>query len=84
MSADYPGIRFEVFDTDDIVSLKRRQIELAITRRFLGHEDAEVREEILFDDPLLVYAASDSPWARRRKMSLADLIDAPWSIPFYN
>ena len=84
MSADYPGIRFEVFDTDDIASLKRRQIELAITRRFLGHEDVEVHEEVLFDDPLVVYAASDSPWARRRKISLADLIDAPWSIPFYN
>jgi DNA-binding transcriptional LysR family regulator len=84
MSVDYPGIRFEVFDTDDIASLKRRQIELAITRRFLGHEDADVHEEILFDDPLFVYAASDSPWARRRKMSLSDLIDAPWSIPFYN
>jgi DNA-binding transcriptional LysR family regulator len=84
MSADYPGIRFEVFDTDDIASLKRRQIEFAITRRFLGHEDVEVHEEVLFDDPLVVYAASDSPWARRRKISLADLIDAPWSIPFYN
>ena len=33
---------------------------------------------------MVVYAASDSPWARRRKMSLADLIDAPWILPFYN
>jgi len=84
MSADYPGIRFEVFDIDEIETLKRRQVELAITRRFSGHEDADVHEEVLFDDPLLVFAASDSAWARRRKISLGDLADAPWSIPFYN
>jgi DNA-binding transcriptional LysR family regulator len=84
MDADYPGIRFEVFDvTDEIAPLKRRHIELAMTRRFT-FEDADIHEEPLFEDPMLVYAASDSPWARRRKLSLADLIDAPWSMLFYN
>ena len=84
MSADYPGVRFEVFDLVEIASLKRRQIEVALCRQFTGLDDPDVQEEALFEDPLVVYAASDSPWARRRKMSLANLIDAPWILPFYN
>ena len=84
MSADYPGVRFEVFDNNNFETLKRRQVELAINRGLTGFEDADIHEEALFEDPLVVYAASDSPWARRRKISLADLIDAPWILVFYN
>jgi len=84
MSADYPGVRFNVFDVAEIASLKRRQIEVAITRQFTDFDDPDIHEEALFEDPVVVYAASDSPWARRRKMSLADLIDAPWILPPYN
>jgi len=84
MSADYPGVRFEVFDNSNFETLKRRQVELAINRGLTGFEDADIHEEALFEDPLVVYAASDSPWARRRKISLADLIDAPWILVFYN
>ena len=84
MSADYPGVRFEVFDNSNFETLKRRQVELAINRGLTGFEDADIHEEALFEDPLVVYAASDSPWARRRKISLADLIDAPWILPPYN
>ena len=84
MSADYPGVRFEVFDNSNFETLKRRQVELAINRGLTGFEDADIHEEALFEDPLVVYAASDSPWARRRKISLADLIDAPWILVYYN
>ena len=84
MSADYPGVRFEVFDNNNFETLKRRQVELAVNRGLTGFEDADIHEEALFEDPLVVYAASDSPWARRRKISLADLIDAPWILVFYN
>ena len=84
MRADYPGVRFEVFDNNNFETLKRRQVELAINRGLTGFEDADIHEEALFEDPLVVYAASDSPWARRRKISLADLIDAPWILVFYN
>ncbi len=84
MSADYPGVRFEVFDNNNFETLKRRQVELAVNRGLTGFEDADIHEEALFEDPLVVYAASDSPWARRRKISLADLIDAPWILVYYN
>jgi len=38
----------------------------------------ELNVEFLFDDPFLLVAGSHSRWARRRKIDLAELIDAPW------
>jgi DNA-binding transcriptional LysR family regulator len=46
---------------------------------FKFEEDLEV--EHLFDDELLVVAAAESPWARRRKIDLAELADAQWILP---
>jgi DNA-binding transcriptional LysR family regulator len=36
--------------------------------------------EILFDDRFIVASAKDSRWARRRKIDLADLIEARWVL----
>jgi DNA-binding transcriptional LysR family regulator len=36
--------------------------------------------EILFDDPVVVIAGPQSPWARRRKIDLPELMDAPWVL----
>ncbi len=36
--------------------------------------------EILFHDFLVVVVGSRSPWARRRKVDLADLVDEPWIL----
>ena len=36
--------------------------------------------EVLFDDPLVVVAGTQSPWARRRKVDLAELLDEPWIL----
>ena len=63
MKADYPGVRFDVFDVAEVASLKRRQIEVAITRQSTDFDDPDIHEEALFEDPVVVYAASDSPWA---------------------
>ena len=34
--------------------------------------------EILFDDEAVIAAGANSRWARRRKIALADLLDASW------
>jgi DNA-binding transcriptional LysR family regulator len=36
--------------------------------------------EVLFNDRMVIAAGAGSPWARRRKIDLADLIDAPWIL----
>src|SRR5262249_21858151 len=40
----------------------------------------DVNMEFLFEDPLVVVAGRHSPWARRRKIELADLIGEPWIL----
>jgi DNA-binding transcriptional LysR family regulator len=41
----------------------------------------DVDEEMLFEEPLVVVAGVESPWARRRKITLADLVNEPWTWP---
>jgi len=40
----------------------------------------DLNVEILFDDPLVVVAGKHSPWARRRTVSLADLVGERWIL----
>jgi DNA-binding transcriptional LysR family regulator len=37
--------------------------------------------ESLFDDALVVVAATHNPWARRRRIELAELVNEPWTMP---
>src|SRR5690348_17178950 len=40
--------------------------------------------EPLFDDPLVVACGPRSPWARRRKINLAELVHEPWIMQARN
>lgn len=40
----------------------------------------DLNAELLFEEPLLVVAGMRSPWVRRRKLQLADLVDAKWIL----
>jgi|SRR5215213_5168852 len=81
---DYPGIRFRVLEGDSQPNLRQRRIDLAISRSSTENADPDFHEEALFNDPLLITAATTNPWARRRKVSLKDIYDGPWTIPFYD
>jgi len=44
--------------------------------------DDELELEFLFDDsPILVAAGARSPWARRRRIELAELVNESWVLP---
>jgi len=82
----YPRIQFHVLEGDAATlyrALADRKIDLAISRTF--HPNAEHHHEFtsqsLFDEHLFVVAGSQSHWARRRKIELAELLDAPWVFP---
>jgi DNA-binding transcriptional LysR family regulator len=43
-----------------------------------------IQADFLFDDPMVVVAGTHSPWAQRRKIDLADIVEAPWILPERN
>jgi len=61
--------------------LRERRIDLgyADIREDAPQDDLEA--EVLFDDTLAVVASPSSPWTRRRKIRLAELVDEPWTWP---
>ena len=85
LSRRYPRIVVRVVpaitSTLEFRELRERRVDLALARvsRSPGEDDLDV--EILFDDPHRVVAGARSPWARRRRIALADLVNEPWIFP---
>jgi DNA-binding transcriptional LysR family regulator len=83
---DYPGIVISIdpipTPTLDLPELHARQLDVVLARlsRPLAEETFgdDLNVEILFDDQAVIAAGTDSRWARRRKLGLADLLDASW------
>jgi DNA-binding transcriptional LysR family regulator len=61
--------------------LSGRKVDLVIARRFGPILDEQFDFEFLFDDSFVVAAGAQSPWARRRKIELADLVNESWVLP---
>jgi len=64
--------------TLDYRELRERKLDLMIGRIPIPFAEDALNAEILFNENLLVVAGLKSTWARRRKVELADLVDAPW------
>jgi len=85
----YPRVTLYVSDvvapTLDLPQIRDRTLDLALMRvvgdavRNQFAEDFDV--EVLFGDETVVVVGSHTFWARRRKICLADLVDAPWVLP---
>ena len=82
LSRRYPQIVVRVVqanaETLDFRELRERKVDLALARvsRSLVENDLDV--EILFEDPHRVVVGARSPWARRRKVTLAELASERW------
>src|ERR1051325_2529461 len=82
----HPRVVFHVSDivapTLELPQLLDRSLDLAVLRIFWAppHPDMLQVEE-LFDDETLAVVGASSPWARRRKLDLADLLDEEWILP---
>ena len=59
--------------------LRERRIDLGFARMSESVPSGDIDQEVLFDDPLVVVADMQNPWARRRKIKLAELVDEPWT-----
>jgi DNA-binding transcriptional LysR family regulator len=62
--------------------LRNRRLDIVLERlvRPLTREDEDLNVEVLFCDELVLAAGSQSPWARRRKIDLAELVNEPWIV----
>lgn len=86
LSRQYPGLRFEMtLGIHDLPypALRARDIDLVI-----GRLPTEIPEDIdaavLYQEESYVVAGAEHPLARRRKVTLADLVDQPWCGPSFD
>jgi DNA-binding transcriptional LysR family regulator len=66
--------------TLEIQQLRERNVDLIIGRGIFPIPEDDLNVEVLFEEPLLVVAGAQSRWVRRRKLELAELIDAKWIL----
>jgi DNA-binding transcriptional LysR family regulator len=61
-------------------NLRGRKVELVLGRLPTTMTESDLVAEPLFDEPNVVVAGSESRWAKRRALTLADLIEEPWVL----
>jgi DNA-binding transcriptional LysR family regulator len=86
----YPRVKLHVFETASVVmdcpELQERKVDVRLALLLRPLEGELVREfdtEILYNDQICLAVGSASPWARRRKINLAELVDEPWVTPSF-
>jgi len=62
-------------------NLQERKVDLLVAPMFTPMVEEHMDAEMLYDEPLVVVAGASSSWARRRKVQLAELVDAEWVLP---
>jgi DNA-binding transcriptional LysR family regulator len=82
MSRCYPKVAFHVTPVEPAAmgfrELRERSVDLMIGRIIAPPLDDDLEAQTLFEDRLLVVAGASSPWARRRKIAMEELLDEPW------
>ncbi|MEA2875706.1 MAG: hypothetical protein QOF14_902 [Hyphomicrobiales bacterium] len=84
LSQRYPRIKIHVstaYAEQLHRKLTERTLDFLIARKFGSIADERLDFEFLFDDACLVTAGSQSPWVRRRRIALAELVNEPWVLP---
>jgi len=85
LTRHYPRLSFEIALGDPTTLQRRdllgRRVELAIMRIATQDLDQDLEGTVLCHDEMWVVAGLSSPWARRRKLKLADLVNERWCLP---
>jgi DNA-binding transcriptional LysR family regulator len=83
LSRRYPRIVFHLVasQTEPLYrELSERNVDFLIAQRFGPLVDEQLGFEILYDESYVVVAGAKSPWARRRRIELAELVNEPWVL----
>jgi DNA-binding transcriptional LysR family regulator len=83
-SQDFPRAALHVLHENIAVqqydNLRSRVAEVVFGRIPTAMTEPDLVAETLFDEPTMVAAGSDSRWAKRRNLTLADLLGEPWVL----
>jgi DNA-binding transcriptional LysR family regulator len=84
LSPRYPRIVFHLVRVDQAArsrELEIRDVDVVIAgfQRFVNNKNVDA--EILYTEPAVVAVGLRSPWARRRRVALAELVNEPWVLP---
>lgn len=60
--------------------LRNRNVDFVLAPIFEPALDDDLANEPLFEDPPAVAVGIHNPWAKRRKVSLGDIVQEPWVI----
>ena len=66
--------------TQQYNNLRNRNVELVLGRLPARMNEPDLVAEPLFDEPHVIAAGSESLWAKRRNLTLADLMGEPWVL----
>jgi DNA-binding transcriptional LysR family regulator len=66
--------------TQQYENLRNRSVELVFGRLPATMTEPDLVAEPLFDEPNVVVAGLTSRWAKRRNLTLADLVEEPWVL----
>ena len=88
-SQQYPrvAVHFDDVSAHAVVApgpgLRERKYDCVLQRIVtpLPDESDDLQAEVLFDDELVIAAGSNTRWARRRNIDLAELVNEPWILP---
>ena len=84
MTREFPRVTFGIDSGDTPVLLSRFLLErisdFVITRPYGAVIDPAIRAEPLFRERLQIVVGRGSPWASRRKLTLAELMDQFWIV----
>jgi len=84
LSQRYPRLDFQLVVGDattlQVRDLRERKIEVALGQMRSATPEPDMEAEFLFYQRLCVVAGKRSKWAKRRKIALADLLDAQWIL----
>jgi DNA-binding transcriptional LysR family regulator len=61
--------------------LRERKVDFVVGRILQPLHDKDLSQEILFDDPLFVVVGRENRLARKRNITLADLVHESWMMP---
>src|SRR5262245_3738153 len=61
--------------------LRERRLDLLIAWNWAPDADDRLSFEFLYDDSYVIVAGAQNPWARRRRIELAELVSESWALP---